>query len=415
MKKQNYYNTIIIGAGASGLMAACELSKTTDSILILERMNQPGKKILATGNGKCNLTNLYMNENCFRGTGSRLAMYGTQIMSPDALRDYFYDLGLLTLDRNGYVYPMTEQAKTVLYTLLRPLSQKKIDIRAGQAVIGIQYFGDYQFEITTEETVYQASHVILACGGSASPKLGSDGSGYSLAKQLGLSIVKPLPALTGLCSARKYFKNLAGVRTKGCLSYFCLDGRYVKEQGEIQLADYGISGIPVFQISRYVIADLEQKKECQVEFDFFPDLTFQDLKEIVQDFRNKEGMTCQDVLGGIVHEKWVPVLLGESGISPKDSPFQVPEKKWNKLIQHLKQFPIPIKGYRGLSYAQCTQGGVDAAEVSTELETKKYKGLYITGELLDVDGTCGGYNLHWAFTSGYIAAKSIAGKQEKTE
>lgn len=412
MKKQNYYNTIIIGAGASGLMSACELSKTMDSILILERMNQPGKKILATGNGKCNLTNLFMNENCFRGSGSQLAMYGTCILPPEALRNYFYELGLLTLERNGYVYPMTEQAKTVLHTLLRPLSKRGISIGTGQAVTKITCHGDYQYEIETENATYQASHVILACGGSASPKLGSDGSGYLLAKQLGLSMVKPLPALTGLCSARKYFKNLAGVRTKGCLSYFCGDGRYVKEQGEIQLADYGISGIPVFQISRYVIADLEQKKECQLDFDFFPDLTFQDLKTIVQDFKTKEDITCQEVLEGIVHEKWVPVLLGESGISPKDSPVQVPEKKWNKLIQHLKQFPIPIKGYRGLSFAQCTQGGVEASQVTQELEARKHKGLYITGELLDVDGTCGGYNLHWAFTSGYIAAKSIAGRQE---
>lgn len=393
-------------------MAACELSKKTDSILILERMNQPGKKILATGNGKCNLTNLLMNENCFRGSGSQLAMYGLNMLSPEALRSYFYDLGLLTLERNGYVYPMTEQAKTLLHTLLRVLSQRNIPIYTGQTVKKIHCKGDYAYEIETEDTSYRASHVILSCGGKASPKLGSDGSGYTLAKQCGLSIVKPLPALTGLCSSRKVFKNLAGVRTKGCLSYFTREGRYVKEQGEIQLADYGISGIPVFQISRYVIADLEEQKECELQFDFFPDYTFQDLKDIVKDFRERPGVTCQEVLEGIVHEKWVPVLLGESGISPKDPTGQVPEKKWNKLVQNLKQYPIYIKGYRDFSFAQCTQGGVAAEEVTKELETKKQKGLYITGELLDVDGTCGGYNLHWAFTSGYIAAKSIAGRQE---
>ena len=217
-----------------------------------------------------------------------------------------------------------------------------------------------------------------------------------------------MPALTGLCSSKKIFKNLSGVRTKGCLSYFSADGRYIKEQGEIQLAAYGISGIPVFQISRYVINDLEKKKECEVEFDFFPEYTFQDLKTVIRDFRKIEGMNCHEVLSGIVHEKWVPVLLAESGINGKDMPDSVPEKKWNKLIQNLKQYPIPIHGYRNFEFAQCTQGGVHGSEVTKELESKKLKGLYITGELLDVDGTCGGYNLHLAWTTGRIAGTSAA-------
>lgn len=412
MKKNNHFNTIVVGAGASGLFAACELAKTNNSILILDRMDAPGKKILATGNGKCNMTNLHMEGDCFRGSGKNLAMYGLTLMSPDKLRDYFYHLGLFTMERNGYVYPITEQAKTVLKTMLFTLDKYNVRIQKGECAKSIAPIKTNLFEIKTAASTYTANHVILACGGKASPKLGSDGSGYDLLGQLGIKMVKPLPALTGLCSPKKIFKGLSGVRTKGCLTYFSANGHYIKEQGEIQLAAYGVSGIPVFQISRYVIEDLEQKKECEVEFDFFPELTFQDLKTVLRDFRKIKAMNCFDILGGIVHEKWVPVLLQESGINGKDDPENVPEKKWNKLIQLLKQYPIPINGYRDFEFAQACQGGAHGSELTKEMESKKHKGLYITGELVDVDGTCGGYNLHWAFTSGYMAAKSIAGRQE---
>lgn len=417
-KTANYFNTIIVGAGASGLLAACELSAYTDSILLIDRMDAPGKKILATGNGKCNITNLYMERNCFRGTAGELAYHVSLSMTPELLREYFFRLGLLTMDRNGYVYPITEQAKTVLKTLLFRLEKNKIPIHLGEKVKSIKQNKSAGFIVETDKAEYSAKNVILACGGKAAPNLGSDGSGYELVKQLKIGTKKPLPALTGLCSPRKIFKSLTGVRTKGCISYFGKDGHYAKETGEIQLAAYGISGIPVFQISRYVIEDLEKDREknknkpepVEVLFDFFPDMTFQDLKNVFHYLRKMEGMTCADVLGGVVHEKWVPVLLGESGISPKDSPESVPEKKWNKLIQFLKQYPIPINGYRDFEFAQACQGGVLASEITSEMESAKYPGLYLIGELVDVDGTCGGYNLHWAFASGYYAAKSIIKK-----
>lgn len=417
-KRTQEYDTIIVGAGAAGLMAACELSDSNASLLLIERMDAVGKKILATGNGKCNMTNQYMERGCFRGSCGALAYASCEQMSPEKLREYFFHLGLFTMERNGYVYPITEQAKTVVKTLLFTLNNRHVPIHTGEQVTSIeQEKPSGHFLLKTDQGTYKAHQVILACGGQASPKLGSDGSGYQLLRQLKIQMAKPLPALTGLCSPKKMFKNLAGVRTKGCISYFGKDGHYAKEKGEIQLAAYGISGIPVFQISRYVIADLEKEEGsvAEVLFDFFPDMTFQDLKDIFHCLKKTDGFCCADVLGGIVHEKWVPVLLGESGISPKDSPGQVPEKKWNKLIQFLKQYPIPINGYRGFEFAQACQGGAIDSEITKEMESVRHPGLYLTGELVDVDGTCGGYNLHWAFTSGYLAAQSIKRKQEKTQ
>lgn len=416
MKSKNQYETIIVGAGAAGLFAAVELSKSCSSVLVIDRMDAPGKKILATGNGKCNMTNLYMERGVFRGSAGELAYKTSLTMTPEVLREYFFGLGLLTMERGGYVYPITEQAKTVLKTLLFHLDKRNIPIHVGEKVLEITPNKKHEFVIKTNKAEYKSANVILACGGKASPKLGSDGSGYDLLKQLKIKVKKPLPALTGLCSPKKMFKNLSGVRTKGCISYFGKDGHYVKETGEIQLAAYGISGIPVFQISRYVIEDLEKEQEkgalVEVLFDFFPDMTFQDLKTAFSCLRRIEGAVCSDVLGGVVHEKWVPVLLGESGISPKDDPDTVPEKKWNKLIQLLKQYPIPINGYRDFEFAQACQGGAVVSELTQELESVKYPGLYLTGELVDVDGTCGGYNLHWAFTSGYLAARSILKKSD---
>lgn len=418
MKKTQEYHTIIVGAGAAGLMAACELSDTISSLLVIDRMDAAGKKILATGNGKCNMTNLHMDRACFRGSCGDLAYASCSRMSPEKLREYFFRLGLLTVERNGYVYPVTEQAKTVVKTLLSHLNRYKVPIHTKERVTGIRReSGSGSFTVITDQRKYRAHTVILACGGSASPKLGSDGSGYQLLRQLHIKMASPFPALTGLTSPKKMFRQLAGVRTKGCISYFGKDGHYVKEQGEIQMASYGISGIPVFQISRFVIRDLEQQKDTPTEvlLDFFPDMTFQEMKGIFSCLKQREGITCTDVLGGVVHEKWVPVLLGESGISPNDPPGQVPEKKWNKLIQLLKQYPIPIHGYRGFEFAQASQGGALDSELTEEMESVRHPGLYLTGELADVDGTCGGYNLHWAFTSGYLAAQSIKRKQQEKE
>lgn len=412
-KQIQEFDTIVVGAGASGMVAALEASKGGSRVLILERMDRPGKKILATGNGKCNMTNLTMEKDCYRGSAKDLARFGNSVMSPDKLRRYFYDLGLATMDRDGYVYPITEQAKSVLSTLLLALSEQKVAIHTGEKVEHILPIKSFQYEVRTEKDIYHTSFLVLATGGMASPKLGSDGSGYQLLKELHIPVKKPAPALTALCSSKKIFKSLSGVRTKGMISLF-LDGTFCeKEQGEIQLTDYGISGIPVFQLSRYAIEGMEEGKKAEVELDFFPEWDFGRVRKIVRDFRKKKERSASSLLSGLVHEKWIPVLLKEAGIQKETLVSLIPEKSWNRLIHLLKAYPIPIDGYRDFDFAQACQGGAYGNELTKELESKKYKGLYLTGELVDVDGICGGYNLHWAFTSGYLAGKSIADKRKK--
>ena len=340
-------------------------------------------------------------------------MFGTSVMSPDKLRRYFYDLGLVTMDRDGYVYPITEQAKSVLSTLLLALSDQKVAIHTGEKVEHIIPIKPFRYEVRTEKEIYHTSFLVLSTGGMASPKLGSDGSGYHLLKELHIPVKKPAPALTALCSSKKIFKNLSGVRTKGMISLF-LDGELCgKEQGEIQLTDYGISGIPVFQLSRYAIEGMEQRKKAEVYLDFFPEWDFGRIRKTIRDFRKQRDRLASSLLSGLVHEKWVPVLLNEAGIKKETPVSLISEKSWNQLIHLLKAYPVPIDGYRDFDFAQACQGGAYGSELTKELESKKYKGLYLTGELIDVDGICGGYNLHWAFTSGYLAGKSIADKRKK--
>lgn len=427
MKMKEEFDTVIVGAGASGLIAALEAAKGGGKVLLIERMDSPGRKILATGNGRCNMTNMNMNGDCYRGSGQALARYGISQMTPEKLRRYFYSLGLYTIERDGYVYPVTEQAKTVLRILNEALMKQGVIIHKGETVTNIcprkneknisrehdtdSYSSEagfrrfaVRYDIETEQGSYRAPHVVLAAGGKASPNLGSNGSGYELAKKLGLKVNRPLPALTALTSPKGIFKALSGVRTKGGLSLFIDGTKAGFEKGEIQFTAYGVSGIPVFQLSRYAVEALEKKEKTELFFDFFPDLSFQELRTIVRDFRKETD--CFSVLSGLVHEKWVSVLLKEAGISGNKG--TVSEKKWNYLVSLLKEYPIPVDGYRDFDFAQACQGGVDASELTSNLESKKHKGLYLTGELVDVDGTCGGYNLHWAFTSGYLAGTAIA-------
>lgn len=412
MKKQ-YYDTIIVGAGASGLVAAIEASTSGKKVLILERMDTPGKKILATGNGKCNMTNLIMDGDCYRGSGSHLVKTLLPQMSPEKLRRYFYQLGLYTIEREGYVYPVTEQAKTVLFVLLSTLEKKNVPIHTKEQVEKLIAMPKGGYEVKTNQGCYQASQVVLSTGGKASPSLGSDGSGYPLLKELGIRIKKPLPALTALTSPKKIFKHLAGVRTKGSLTLRIEGEKDRMKRGEIQLTAYGISGIPVFQLSRYAVQALDQKKKTECILDFYPDYNFQQLRNLVRDFRKIPKIRAEEVVRGLVHEKWISPLLKESGIAGQETADKIPEKSWNRLIHLFKEYPIPLDGYRGFEFAQACQGGVFADEITHEMETKKYKGLYLTGELIDVDGTCGGYNLHWAFLSGYLAGRAIGKKGKR--
>ncbi|WP_099467635.1 BaiN/RdsA family NAD(P)/FAD-dependent oxidoreductase [Konateibacter massiliensis] len=401
MKEQNI---VIIGAGASGMFAAITAAKNNAKVILLEHTDKIGKKLLATGNGRCNLTNLSQSPNDYRSENQGFPSYIINQFDETKTLEAFREIGIYTKDKNGYVYPYSEQASSVLALLKSELERLNIEIRYEAEVKGIVKKGK-QFQVNLKKEAIFCDSVIIAAGSMAAPKTGSDGSGYELAKSLGHHIIKPLPALVQLRCSGNYFKSLAGIRCEAKLS-LSIDGQITaSDRGELQLTDYGISGIPTFQISRYAIRALDKGREVTVLTDFMPDLSEEELNEFIQkQIKHTQDKQIEELLIGLFNKKLVPVLLKQAGISEKATYRSLKEKECNALIELIKSFPVKVTAFNTFEQAQVCSGGVDTREVSKDtLESLKMPGIYFAGEILDVDGICGGYNLQWAWSSGYVA------------
>ena len=406
---------MIIGAGASGLMAAISAAriskKKNTSIIIFERMDKPGKKILATGNGRCNFTNQHMDAAFFRSsTASNLSACLNNFGYNETI-EFFEALGIVPKSRDGYMYPNSNQASAVLDVLLMEIERLNIHIKTGTYIQTIKSNrnGYELWEITGEK--HLCKKLIVAGGGCANPKLGSDGSCYQLAKKLGHTLITPVPALTGLHAKETFFKSVSGVRTDGKITIYC-DGTYVShDRGELQLTDYGVSGIPAFQVSRYASQALSENRSVTADIDFYPDLSQKDflnfLKSRIQLQRHK---TCRQFLIGMFNSKLCDLFLKQCKITPDLGVIHLNPVQLEQLVRIIKQMHITIIKTGDFSNAQVCAGGVSCKEITADFESKLHSGLYLCGELLDVDGMCGGYNLQWAWTSGYIAG-SHAGKE----
>ena len=314
-------------------------------------------------------------------------------------------IGIVPKIKNGYYYPYSEQASAIVEALQLELSYRKVKVKCKEHVTNIiPIEGGYSVSTNTYE--YQAKKVILACGGMASPLLGADGSGYQLAKMLGHRITPLFPALVGLKVQDKNKQRLAGIRAKAKISLLISGNTALQESGEIQFTSYGISGIPVFQISRYATNALHLKKEVMVHLSLLPDMPEDKLFSYFEkQSKINNYKTVLQTLQNLMDVKLAEVILERVGINKKNSMAQIEKGELEALINQIKEFKQPINGANGFEQAQVTAGGVDTQDISSEtLESNILKGLYFTGELLDVDGTCGGYNLQWAFTSAYVAA-----------
>ena len=297
----------IIGGGASGLVAAIAAARTNPQaqILIYEKKDSAGKKILATGNGRCNLTNKDMNASYFHSDNLSVVEEVLQKFGYEDTIAFFTSLGLLTKARGNYVYPYSDQASTVLDLLKSELDRLHVKITTDVTVTGISPTS-HGFTVLTDHQKQKADAVILACGGKANSKLGSDGSGYALAKQLGHTMVPVVPALVQLKVKNHPFAKAAGVRTDAVVTAVCHGQPAASDHGELQLTAYGISGIPVFQISRYIAKSLYLKQDAKVNIDFLPAFTEEAFFEFLLKRRNgREQMTCADYLLGIFHQKLI--------------------------------------------------------------------------------------------------------------
>ena len=383
---------IVIGGGAAGLVAAITAAEEGAAVTILEQNENPGRKICVTGNGRCNLTNRDMRPELFRGNNLEIARKVLEQFSLEDTLKFFHETGLSFAEKNGWIYPGSHQAKAVVDLLVSRARALKVKIKTREQVKNV-FVADNCWKIETEGWTYEGEAVILANGSKASLVPGSDGSGYELAEKLGHKVILPVPALTGLKAAGNVYKGWSGVRTEGKATLFINGEKVCQEQGELQLTDYGISGIPVFQISRYASRALEENKKVSVSLNFFPAYTETELRE----FLKKRQERCpwlgkQEIFTGILPEKLAKVLL-----------------KQKDPLKAAADFSLSIRDTSGFEQAQVCAGGVDTMEIHPEtMESVLHKGLYFAGEVVDIDGPCGGYNLQWAWSSGAVAGRSSA-------
>lgn len=407
----------VVGGGAAGMMAAVQAAYAGARVTVYERNDRVGKKILSTGNGKCNFSNEDMRATCYYGSGAGYVDGFYKQFGVAETKTFFRELGMRIKDRNGYLYPASEQAATVLDVLRYEMERLGIEICAGCRVTGIDGPGNpgYRLTLETETAAYKKrtyDAVILACGGRAAPKTGSDGTGLAMAMRLGHRIVPTVPALTALRCGETFWKQVAGVRCEARLMLY-IDGNGVSSvQGELQLTDYGISGIPVFQFSRIAAYALQEGRTVTVKIDLMPDPGAADTQEAfwAQRWERQKRQSMEQFVTGTVNKKVGLLLLKLAGIRETETVCEIEGARRRKLEQLFHAFEVTVKGTNSFEQAQVCAGGVDFAEVTDRLESVRRPGLFFAGEMLDIDGICGGYNLQWAWSSGAVAGRAAAGK-----
>lgn len=403
IKKQ----VIIIGAGASGMTAAIFAARQGARVILLEHMERVGKKILSTGNGKCNLSNRIMEESCFRSGKADFPLEVISRFSVEKTLSFFQDLGIVVRDKNGYLYPYSGQASSVLDVLRAELDRRRVRLVTECRVEMIRYqeIGGKRFHLSTSKGSFTSDCLILATGSKAAPKTGSDGSGYKLAEQMGHHIIKPLPALVQLRCREKFYKQISGVRMDGDVSLWCGGRELARDQGEIQLTDYGISGIPVFQVSRFASRALDSGQKVTAILDFYPEETSKETRKRMEERKlSCSEKAVEEFFTGWFHKKMAALFIKLAGLEPVKQVRLLTEEELDILTKIIKEFHTEITAANPFENAQICCGGADVREVDPEtMESKKKKGLYLIGELLDVDGICGGYNLQWAWSTGAIA------------
>lgn len=409
----------VIGGGAAGMMAAISAAKTGAFVEIYEKNDRVGKKLLSTGNGKCNFSNTKMSAKAYYGSAVSLYDKLFSVFGVRETIDFFGQSGMLIKNKNGYLYPLSEQASTVLDILRFSLDKYGVCVRTCSTVEAIKEDGGSgRLRLILKETKdrngkesdYDA--VILACGGRAAPKTGSDGDGFKIAKALGHQVTQVVPALVQLRCREDFFKSVAGVRTEAELILLIGGIEKYRVRGELQLTDYGISGIPVFQFSREAAYALLRGEEVKVTIDFLPDYQQEEYKRFWGErWITQKHQTIEQFLTGIANKKINQLILRLAGCKPSESVETVTQERRRKIEKLYRRLTVSVSETNGFEHAQVCAGGIPAEEITEKLESKLVPHLYFAGEIVDMDGICGGYNLQWAWTSGYIAGCAAASER----
>ena len=398
----------VIGGGASGLMAAITAKKSGKEVIILERKDRILKKVLITGNGRCNITNVNANISNYFGKNISSVENILNRFTPHDTMDFFNELGIVCNEENrGKVYPLSGQASSVVDALRFEAEKLGIKIETEFYVRKIEKDG-FKFKIYSEDKKkIEAGRVILAAGGQSYPELGSNGSGFELAKELGHSVTKLSPSIVQLKTEKNQVKGLQGIKTDVAVTAYGDNKKICTYDGELLFTDYGISGNVVFNIS-FV---MPLYKNVEFEIDFMEKFDYNELYEMLKERKRiLSHLTMENYFNGMINKKLGQFLSKVSGIEKLSKPVKdLNDSDIRKLCTVLKKYRVKILETTGFKNAQVTAGGVLLDEVNIEtLESKIVKGLYFSGEVLDVYGECGGFNLQWAWASGYIAGENSA-------
>lgn len=393
---------IIIGAGASGIVTAINAKNENNRVILLEKNDRIGKKLLATGNGRCNYTNMNLSEKNY--SSPDFVKRTLEDFSNEDLINYFRILGLeSTLDGNR-VYPISLKANSVLNILIYWLEKKGIEVKAKSQVKEIKKTKK-GYEVITNEEILRADVVVAAFGGKAMPASGSDGLSFEILKKMGIRVTNIKPALTQLKLDSKYLKHLSGTKVIG-RARLLRDEKVIDErEGEILFTNYGISGPPILDMS------VNTKEGDVIEVPLINNLKKDSIDMVYNRYYMFPDFSLEEFLMGLVDKKFIHYIVDSLDMDKNTAMNMISMGDFEKIIGLLLKSRFKVTGNTGFKNAQVTRGGVSLDEVSPEnYEAKKYKDLYIIGEALDIDGDCGGYNLHFAFGCGYRLGKILREK-----
>ena len=396
----------IIGGGAAGMMAAVNIKLLNNNIdvTIHEKNQRPGKKLLATGNGRCNYTNSDIDIKYYHSKDENLKKI-LQDFDFEKCIEFFKRIGIEPINKNSYIYPMSEQASSILNALELKIRELSVKVISESNIVDIEY--SKCIKLKSKDRSYTYDSVLISCGGLAGLELNYNDSLYPVLKKQTYKIVKPLSALCPVVPFDiKRLKKTEGVRVKSKVALYINDSLYSTEFGELQFSKNYLSGIVIFQLSRHISRALDEGQKVELGIDFLPSV-HDKLDFFTKRHKILKNYTWKDFGNGLINNKLWEELLSELKL---DMNALVKVQEIKKIASKVSDCKYLIKESAGFLRAQVSTGGVAVIDVNLKtMESSFQKNIYFAGEVLDVDGICGGYNLHWAWASGYLAAKSIAG------
>ena len=397
-------NVCVIGGGAAGMLAAVTAAENGHRVLLLERQSRVGRKLLATGNGRCNLSNYHVSPAHYHG-GAGFCDFALSQFDVGETLQYFASLGLLTVsEASGRIYPMSNMAGSVLDVLRYALERPEIDLQTGQTVTAVRKMPE-GFSVKTETDTFSARCLILAAGGAAGSKVGGGMDGYRLAKSLGHHRTALYPSLVQLKTDPTYPRALKGVKAQ-CGISICRGSQVLaRNSGEVLFTEYGVSGPAIFDLSRSVSAG---GSDLTCLLNFFPD--WEEAEVLHWLSQRQAAMAAHEastLLTGSCHTRLGQMICKSAGFTNQRAA-GLTRDDLRRIARQATHFALPITGTCGFDQAQVTAGGLDTSEFDPRtLQSRLVPGLYACGELLDIDGDCGGYNLQWAWSSGRLAGKLL--------